>query len=94
MGASEAVCVPVKPDKGLEQSKLRVEVVSARIRLRLVEQQHERVLAEGSPSEVVSIGREYAGAVQAYSTAVMTWLSSTEKYGHQSGQGNSGDVTG
>jgi hypothetical protein len=80
----------VKPDKALEQSKLRVELVAAQIRLRLVEQQHERVLAEGSPSEVVAVGREYAAAVQTYSTAVMAWLSSIEKYGHQAGQPDSG----
>ena len=77
----------VSPHEALEQSRLRVEVESTRIRLRLVEQKHERMLKHGSPSEIVAIGREYAAAVQAHSTAVMGWLISIEKYGHHSDPG-------
>ena len=73
----------MNPDKALEQSKLRVEVVSARIRLGLVEHKHERVLDQGSPSEIAEIGREYAAAMHEYSNAVMAWLSSIEKFGHE-----------
>jgi hypothetical protein len=84
----------VIPDQALEQSRLQVEVVTTRIRLRLVEQQHERALDHGTPSEIIAIGREYAAAMHAYSTAVMGWLVSIEKYGHQSGKGDSGHVAG
>jgi hypothetical protein len=84
----------VSPDQALEQSRLRVEVVAARIRLRLLEQKHEQVLEHGSPSEVVEIGREYAAAVQAHTTAVMAWLSAIERYGYQSGERDSGHVAG
>ena len=73
----------MNPNQSLEQSKLQVEVVSARIRLRLVEQKHERVLEQGSPSEIAEIGREYAAAMHQYSDAVMAWLSSIGKYGYE-----------
>jgi hypothetical protein len=77
----------VSPHEALEQSRLRVEVVSTRILLRLVEQKHEQVLEHGSPSEVLAVGREYAAAIQAHSTAVMAWLISIEKYGHHADPG-------
>jgi hypothetical protein len=73
----------VNPDIALEQSRLRVEVVSARIRLQLIEQQHERALVLGSPPEVAEIGREYAAAIHEHSNAVMAWLSSIAKYGYE-----------
>ena len=86
--------VSVSSDQALEQSRLQVEVVSARIRLRLVEQKHERILEKGSPSEIIATGREYAAAVQAYSTSIMAWLSTIERHGHQSGKPDSGGIKG
>jgi hypothetical protein len=80
----------VSPHEALEQSRLRVEVVSTRIRLRLVEHKHEQALDHGTPSEIIATGREYAAAMQAHSTAVMAWLISIEKYGYQSGERDSG----
>jgi hypothetical protein len=69
-----------------EVDKLRGEVTAARARLRLVEDRHERALDTGSRADVVTIGREYATAVQEYLHAVMAWLIWLEKRGQAGGR--------
>ena len=65
-----------------EAAKLHEEVITARARLRDVEDRHERELESESRAEVVEIGREYAAAVQEYLRAVMAWLSWLKRHGH------------
>jgi hypothetical protein len=66
----------------MEAEKLHHEVITARARLRDVEDRHERGLESGSRAEVVEIGREYAAAVQEHLHAVMAWLSWLKRHGH------------
>jgi hypothetical protein len=64
-----------------EAEKLHDEVITAKARLRDVEDRHERGLEAGSRAEVVEIGRDYAAAVQEYLHAVMAWLSWLKRHG-------------
>jgi hypothetical protein len=67
--------------RNVESQKLHAGVITARARLRDVEDRHERELESGSRAEVVEIGREYAAAVQEYLHAVMAWLSWLKRNG-------------
>ena len=64
-----------------EAEKLHDEVITAKARLRDVEDRHERGLESGSRGEIVEIGRDYAAAVQDYLRAVMAWLSWLKRNG-------------
>ena len=72
----------LKPTGVTEAETLHEQVVTARARLRDVEDRHERGLESGSRAEVVEIGRDYAAAVQEYLHAVMAWLSWLKRNGH------------
>jgi hypothetical protein len=71
----------VRPTRVTEAEKLHEGVITARARLRDVEDRHERGLESGSRAEVVDIGREYAAAVQEYLHAAMAWLSWLKRNG-------------
>jgi hypothetical protein len=66
-----------------ESGQLHDNVVSARGRLRLAEEKHERMLVSGSSTDLAEIGREYAAAERDHSDAVMAWLSWLKRRGHQ-----------
>jgi hypothetical protein len=66
-----------------EAERLHECVITARSRLRDVEDRHERGLESGSRTEVVEIGRGYAAAVQDYLHAVIAWLSWLKRNGYQ-----------
>lgn len=57
----------------LQNHPLYVEVIAERVRLRELETRFAALVDKGFVD--LAVGREYAAAVQAYTQAVMTWLS-------------------